>query len=489
MIRARHILAAILLALASTTAAAQTPEPRDPTAKPLEQQAIEAFNANDLDESERLLLLVIDKSPDDFVPQYNLACVYALKGETDNAIAHLTRAIELGYVDLRHLKADPHLEPIRSHPTYQKIVDNWDLILSARVDANLESIKEHYGPGYLYYEDDDLKLAYAAAYTEQTFAEARDEVRRVNDWAIANVFPELAEPSEYDAWVIVLLPTRKHFQQWAIATYGAAARRNFSAIGGAYNHDRKQLVTQDLGGTLRHEFMHVLHWRSCTRLGQPHPIWIQEGLCSLVEDCDPAGNTLTPVVSFRTNTAINLARANRLLPIRELATMPRNEFAGSRPMANYAQARTFFLYLYQQGKLAEWYQTYTDTFRDDPTGIEAIEHVMGMPIEDVDAQYERWVASLPRVAEEIKPGMASLGVEVNAGEGEGPIVTRYVVRQRGDDRLRLRDVVTAIDGRPTRDLPELIRVLSSYRPGQTVEVSYRRGKLHGTANVTLVEKR
>ena len=77
---------------------------------------------------------------------------------------------------------------------------------------------------------------------------------------------------------IVVLPSKRDFTTWLIVTFGPAARTGFSTIGGSYIHEKKELVSQDLGSTLRHEFFHVLHWRSMIRLAQDHPIWIQEGL-------------------------------------------------------------------------------------------------------------------------------------------------------------------------------------------------------------------
>jgi S1-C subfamily serine protease len=54
--------------------------------------------------------------------------------------------------------------------------------------------------------------------------------------------------------------------------------------------------------------------------------------------------------------------------------------------------------------------------------------------------------------------------------------------------LKTGDVVTSIDNRTTRDLAELVRVLSAYRPGDIVTVAYRRGKNYGETPVELVPR-
>ncbi|MBI1190786.1 MAG: PDZ domain-containing protein [Tepidisphaera sp.] len=96
--------------------------------------------------------------------------------------------------------------------------------------------------------------------------------------------------------------------------------------------------------------------------------------------------------------------------------------------------------------------------------------------------------SLPAVPEEIRSGAASLGLEVDAGSGEGPVVLSFD-RRTGAQGLHINDVITAIDGKPVRDMSELVRVLSGYKPGDEVEVSYRRYKLTGTAKIVLVKKK
>jgi hypothetical protein len=284
-------------------------------------------------------------------------------------------------------------------------------------------------------------------------------------------------------------------RKWIVAVYGMDAVQGFSGIGGHYDHDQKRLVAMDLGATLRHEFFHVLHWRSATRLGQDHPIWIQEGLCSLVEDyeqgADGKPESMRPVASWRSNIAKRLAAGGKLPSIKSLATMRRDRFNTSVPLSNYAQARTFFLYLFQQSKLKEWYAHYTAHYEDDPTGLKSIEAVLGKAVPQIDREYRAWLKSLPEVAEQNRPGNVGIGADVESGDGDGPVIValpRDATRGESPAKkagLRVGDVITAIDGQPTRDLNELVRILGTHKPGDEVEVTYRRGKTHAAARVTL----
>ena len=60
--------------------------------------------------------------PDNKLIRYNLACSYALTGEKDKAINCLSKAVELGYRDVEHLRQDHDLDAIKSDPRYQNLV-------------------------------------------------------------------------------------------------------------------------------------------------------------------------------------------------------------------------------------------------------------------------------------------------------------------------------------------------------------------------------
>ena len=473
--------------------------PQDTHPLQLQAQALEALQRRDYTEGERLLRAQLELQPDNHVVHYNLACALALAGNEDAAVAFLKSAIQTGFDDVNQLQRDPDLASVQSHPTVRAIIDNWDAILQARIDANFEAAKAEYARGYSYDKDEALRLAWVSSFDEVSFADAREEIALIAAWAFEHLFteddrppaptvpggPGAEDPHRGGApWVVVILPTREDFETWQLRKYGPAARTATREVGGRYDHDTKRLIARDLGATLRHEFLHVLHWRSMMRLGQRHPIWIQEGLGCLVEDFDrqPDG-TLLLAPSWRTNIAQRLAAGNHLTPITELARLPHQAFMGANPLAKYAEARTFFLYLAASGKLSDWYRIYTERYNEDRTGILATQQLFGEDLDAFQRQYQAWVNALPRVADMHEPGRAVLGFDVDPTGGEGLKITSLVSRLRVG--LRLGDVITAIDGRPTRDLNEMYRVLGSCEPGQTVTVRYRRGRTHGVAQVTL----
>jgi tetratricopeptide (TPR) repeat protein len=61
--------------------------------------------------------------PDNKNIQYNLACSYALTGQTERAVECLTKAVELGYRDVQHLREDHDLDAIKSDPRFLSMLE------------------------------------------------------------------------------------------------------------------------------------------------------------------------------------------------------------------------------------------------------------------------------------------------------------------------------------------------------------------------------
>jgi hypothetical protein len=478
----------------------------------LEKKWTDEFKAGEHARAETTLRRLIKLDGDNFVHHYNLAIVLAAQEKLDESVEALIQAIAAGFTDLRYLERDRHLAPIREVPRYKALVTGWDAILDAAIDLRLESFKTQYGPKYITLKDDRLRLGYASAFEATSLGRAQDEIDKLARWWEEEVVAEIdgaaaipalgaggKDPSHRpDPWVLVFLPTKEDYARWAAPRFGEGWRQ----VGGSYSDDKKMLIAQDLGGTLRHEFWHVLHWRDMRRRGQMHPIWVMEGLCSLVEDVEtgPDGK-MVPLPSIRSNIAQRRLKGGVLLPWSELFDRKQSRFVTSSPLAHYAEARTVFLFLAQEGKLAAWYAAFVTGFDEDPTGGGALVAVFEMPLDRIEERYHAWLAALPAVAEDIPLGGANLPftVEPAAGgigtAGDGLQITTFPPipkRERGKpapERLRMRDVVTAIDGKPVRDLAELVRVLGECTPGQEVEVSFRRGTITGTARAVLVANR
>ncbi len=496
----------LILAALALPALAQTVGPAGPidpaNAVRLERLAAERLAAGDLPAAEAVLREHLALDPDNPILLYNLGVARALRHDPDDAASIVARAVELGFDDIRRLRRDPQLAEARRRPALRAVLDDWPAVLDRQRDANLARTRALFRAPPREVRVEPLRVVVLSAYDEAATTAAIAQLSGVAEWARDTFLPDLF--AEHDLgphpWVVVALPARADFARWAaaIGDAGASGASGVSgapgalhSVGGGYFHDQKRLVSQDLGSSLRHEFLHVLHWRDCTRRGQIHPIWVMEGLCSLVEDVDrgPDGR-LIPTPSWRTNIARRLERSNRLPSLADLGAMPRERFLGVRPLANYAHARAFFLFLHDRGVLGAWYARFTDlaAARADNPALDACEHALGRPVHEIDAEFRAWVRALPDVPEQVAPGAASLGVEVEAGEGDGPVIVRIAASNAADAGLRAGDTILSLAGRSTADIPELVRVLSDFKPGDSVRVSFRRGGAERQTTLILIAR-
>ncbi|MFO0831301.1 MAG: PDZ domain-containing protein [Phycisphaerales bacterium] len=484
------------------------PRQRPPQDKPedflkLANQASAAFARGDYQEASGFLERQIALQPENGACWYNLALARSNLADQPGALQALDNAVDRGFSDRARILREPEFTELRKLDGFARIRDHWDQVLVAAGDRVLSQCRQEFGNDLREERDQELRTVFLTSADPTLVSRARAELHSVQKLADSIFGPD--PDAGNSAWVVVVLPSRKGFEQWAGRTYGVAAKGTFQQIGGAYENSRKRLVAIDLGATLRHEFFHVVQYRTLERLGQQHPIWIMEGLASLAEDLEfpptvdgrPSPEPPRPVTSWRTNIAQRTDRTGVYPSISQLAEMDQQKFSSSRPLANYAAARNTFMFLYSQRRLADWWQAYTtDTdhgLRADATGIKALEHVLGKPVKEIDKDSRVWLRTLSPVAETIEPGMASLGVEVEAGLGEGPVVTRVIPRPKGNVHqsapgVRPGDTLLSIDGKPTRDLAELVRVLGTYAAGNEVLLEVRRGQAVKEFKVTLVAR-
>lgn len=479
--RAFPAIAMIVLLGVSAARAADPADPLPTGGQSPSAQVAQAFERKDYSGAIDVLKRQLKDRPTDPFIAYNLACAQSMSGQRAAAAETLIDAVSFGFSDLFHMADDPHLDPIRQEPSYKALEKGWRRVLDARGEADLKGAREALGKTYTYERDEQLRVIYASAMPPDSFAAAKREIERTAAWAeLALGMTASPDPSRPDPWVMIVLPTPKDFVQ-LIAQDG---------IGGYYDRDRKRLVSQDIGATLRHEFFHVLHWRLMDRLGQKHPYWIMEGLAALLEDVEDNGQGYRLAPSWRTNIAKRLAKSGRLTKWKELFAMQREAFMGPQARANYAQARAVFMFLHERGHLGEWFRDYAEGFDQDGTGTEAVVEALHQPLVKSEREFKEWLGAVPMVGEQNRPGEAALGVSLGPGIGDGPVVASVVAMSRakhaGEERLRMRDVITAVNERATRSLDEFHRILAEFSVGDEVTLDVRRGNRSVRVRVKLV---
>ncbi len=81
------------------------------------------FKQGKYDQAEQRIRLALRLVPHDLASQYNLACALARQGKADEAMAALSRAVELGYNDRNHMAGDADLAPLRERPEFKALLD------------------------------------------------------------------------------------------------------------------------------------------------------------------------------------------------------------------------------------------------------------------------------------------------------------------------------------------------------------------------------
>lgn len=461
----------------------------EPLPSELEAQGIASMRSGEYQQAEETFLELIELRPKSFVGHYNLAAAHSMQGEIPDAISSMSNAIALGFTDKAQLLRDEDIAALRDDAWFDQLMSQWGALIEARREADAALIEGLFKKRIESRTSEALRFDLRSAHDPVATDEAYEEIQMIAEWAQRELFTGLPGYDLSDTpWTMIGLPDRTGFARWAITVFGPEVRGSVNSVGGAYEHQQRRLVAQDLGATLRHEFVHVLHWRDMSRLRQVHAPWVQEGLASLIEDYDKRGSRPEPVPSWRTNIVKRLLKANRLPSIEELSKIDMNSFTAKRPLAQYAQARTAMLWLLETNRLRLFYEHYCSHYQEDPTGYRSILAAAGLEPDELEKQYRDWVRALPDVPETGSDLKATLGIEIENGSGDGVVVKALPGGARRRTGLKLGSVITHINGRPTRDLFELIRVLGDYGPGQTVTLHHRRGTVHETSGARLIAR-
>lgn len=88
---------------------------------PLNRVGISALRAERFAEAEQAFRQILSIKPDSTNAHYNIACTYALRGQSGPAIDYLTKTIELGWDDYEHLVEDKDLNNLRDLPEFKAL--------------------------------------------------------------------------------------------------------------------------------------------------------------------------------------------------------------------------------------------------------------------------------------------------------------------------------------------------------------------------------
>ena len=440
-----------------------------------ERMIVRAFSAARYQRALRLVDEYLAIWPETPHMHYNRACAFALMGRRDAAGEALLEAVKNGFQDFETMKRDPDLASMRDHETFTAILEAKERVVADSTDRRMVVFKDRYDDGYVQERDEERKLMVATGLGGRAHAEMMEMISRQADEQAKSLFAG----ARLD-WCFVLVPTDRDAPEVFKRELNIDDPRRTP---GVYLHGRRLLVSRDIGASMRHEFTHRMHWADMETRGQRHPMWIQEGLASLYEDYEwrPDGSVRF-IPNIRHNIARKQVEARIDLPFEKLFLLDADSFLAGNARY-YPQARSIFEFLADLGLLAEWYSSYCETYRRDPTGAKAFEKVFGLPIEDVNDRWKRWVRDRGRIDDRIEQGDASIGI-TGVDAGDGIRIETVVGTQARRAGLRRGDVIMRVDGRSVRAQSELVVEIAGREVGEVVRLEVRRG-----SSVRMVEVR
>ncbi len=425
---------------------------------------------------------------------YNDACALAQLGRTKEAETQLLNAVKAGFRQFDLMSEDEDLEPIRASRTYEAIME-----AQLRVERESEGSGEDRGEASGEGPTDNPKPARAPdpslrlppRNTPDPLAEWRDrhgeKYRYDRDEDGGLVYATYLQEASHERMKAMLAQLEKHllkayFDKAPSTPVLVAIVRPSDAkrylereeIKGMYLHDARRLVARDVGQSLQHEFVHLLHFAQMERTGQRHPIWIQEGLASLYENY-----TLNADGSaeFQPNIRFNFARrqvtSKSAMPWKKLIALTGQEFMEDAERL-YPQVRAIFEYFAREGKLEAFYKALLSTWRSDPDGAAAIERAFGEPMSTIEERWKKWMIERGAIDDTISRKDASLGL-VADDAGDGVKVKSFVVKSAARAAgLRVGDIIFSINGVPVRNREELTLAVARLTVGVAIRVEFRR---------------
>lgn len=361
--------------------AAARPQLVSPT--PDDSEVLRSFREGDYQRAADLLDESLRTSPGDALTLYNAACARSRLGQRDLAAQFLLKSVQAGFKDFSHMRRDADLVPMRDHAMFRALIDAREAADAMLTQREVDKWRKEHGDEFYRFERDEARrIHFITSLDEDDHAAMREMLDREADHLAGTLFG--AGPRRY---IIVAVPTPAD----------AAKLMPDKHVHGTYKHMKGMLIAADTGASLRHEFFHALHHNHMDRVGQQHPLWIQEGLAALYEDyvLSETGS-ITFMPNERRNIAKSMARDNRLLPLDQFTALIDTEF-GAKPARNYVQARTIFEFVADRGMLQAWYEAYVRGFDRDSTGAQAMVEVFGQPMNDMDAAWRQWLDEQPTI--------------------------------------------------------------------------------------------
>jgi hypothetical protein len=484
-----------LALVAALAGQASAPPPPLPSRSEAERTVARHLTAGRVAEALATQESLAARYPDDPQVLFDAARVASLAGDARQSASFAMSALRAGWLDDEALASHADLARARAHEAWAQVMrvqreiraetprvppptragSPDALVNDARARSSLREWLERFGGGrYRVRSEPALNLLIASSIDTESLDRTIVMLSQLSEALTRSLF----ERAQDDAVLLVIAPLKDADEFFKNLEHA-----------GLYEHAPRRLVTRDTGASLRHEYTHVLHHGHMARVGQRHPLWIQEALATLFEHWEWGPNReLVVLPNLRSNEAYELVRRHRAVPLAEFVTLSDSEFL-AKPIDHYAQARSVLLFVAEQGRLQSFYKAVVAGFATDPTGRRALESALDAPIGRIEADWQAWVRARGPIDASVNTGDGVLGVSLSPL----PDGVRIDEVQEGGPAMRagLRkgDAITQIDGVDIRGVGDFLLIAAKKNPGESLAVRFRRGGSYGTVTVRLASSR
>jgi PDZ domain-containing protein len=349
--------------------------------------------------------------------------------------------------------------------------------LAQRADVEKESMARHVtelqaklGDAYHVRWDEQRKIVMLSDLPETAIDGYLERLRQYQDALHATFFDHLP-----DYWILVVIPANAN--DYVKKLGGSAGDAGF------YNSAARTLTVNIATGTgtMVHEWTHAMNIADQTARRQSQPLWILEGFGSLYEqvgimDGHPVGST-----NWRLANIQNMIQNGNVMPMRDFIVNSRKYFEKDA-IGAYAQTRYIFYYLQEKNLLQKFYRTYVGGYAEDPTGIVALETVLGMKVEDWIGDWRQFTLGLTFGNIQARPTM---GIQFDATGGQLRIVK--VIEGSGAEKagLRIGDLIITVDGEGVTSIENVQKLLAGKHRGDEITLQLTRNGESKQIKVTL----
>jgi len=257
-------------------------------------------------------------------------------------------------------------------------------ISAADLAAKAAAVQEQLGAGFTVLAESPFVVA-----GDEPAATVQDHAKEIVRWTCTMLRKDFFSADPDTVYAIYLFKDKESYEANALRLFGA---KPFTPYG--YCSSQQHALVMNIstgGGTLVHEMVHAFMHGNVPDC----PVWINEGLASLYEQCALRDGHIIGRVNWRLK-GLQEALAGDSAPSWErLAAMTDHEFYQVGTAANYATARYLLMWLQERGLLLRFWKAWRAGMGEDPRGLATVLALFpGETSAAVEARWREWAIAL-----------------------------------------------------------------------------------------------